>query len=194
MSKVYNLYRGGAAVGSHNFCCDGTNQYSEMPPKQVAAEYDLGSYTYSFAIAPAAMKWQRNAFKAVDPLKEEDFISCLRVPEKHEIRGVTLELAKDDAAFTEWTINLQMRIFTEGELTETVNVTSDAISLAEKDGLATFVYSDEFDRVLKAGEHAEIGVVVRSTKDDDVLCVDAFDGQINVLAVVQRLTAGTSVH
>ena len=132
-NKAINLYRGGNAEMTPNFCCVGSHQFNDQAPTQIAAEYALGSFTYSFPIAPGDMRWQRRAFQAVEGgLEVGDFIAVLRVPEKHRIHGVSLELAKDDPAFEGWEVNLEMRIFKDGELEDTKECSEEDIALAKK--------------------------------------------------------------
>lgn len=190
--KVFNLYRGGNALGISNFRCDGLSEYSEAMPREVAAEYAGGHYVFSFPLAPNDMRWQRNAFRSCDAVAAGDFISMLRIPSKHRVNGVTMELKVQDSNFPGWKLALRGYVYTDGEQSKVIDFDTP-IALAEKDGEKTFVFTTDFDQVLMENEHLILGLQVVSAKDADEMPLSEFNGQVAVTAIVQRLSAGVLV-
>lgn len=193
--NVYKLFRGGDSTSIHNFRCDGTNIYSDKMPTEVAAEYAGGRYTFSFPLAPSAMTWQRNAFRncgANGQVAAGDFLAMLRIPSKHRIEGVSLELKVQHPAMDGWKLALQGYVYRDGEQVEIIDE-STPIALCEKDGEKVFVFTEEFDRVLLENETMIIGLNVVAAKDSEEYPLSEFEGQVAVTAVVQRLFSGVAV-
>lgn len=191
MKKNLNLYRGGSAIGIQ-LNCDGLNRWDpKQVPTRIGVEYEGGNFTLTFPIAPSEMTWQRNAFRACEGIEVDDFLGLMRIPEKHEVRGVVVDLQRHDLLFSGWKFALEARVYEDGELKETVE-TEDLISLSEQDGDPVFLHTDKFDRVLLPGQHMEVGVVLKAQKDQDIRPLADFGGSLSVTANVQTFAGSVS--
>lgn len=185
------LYRGGNATGIVNYDCTGQNIYSPEAPSRIAVEYQSGNFTMTFPIAPVDMKWQRNAFLHANPV-EGDFLSVLRIPARHEVRGVVMELQRQDVAFAGWKFVLEARLWEDGEVKEVLTDTNE-VSLAIADGDLTYTATDAFDVHLLPNQYLELGVKLTADEASSDRRLADFTGLLSLTANVQTFAGNVRV-